>query len=45
MHELGHGLGFQHSGVDDNLYADKSGYMGYAVNRVGAPRKAFVSSL
>jgi hypothetical protein len=36
-------LGFQHSGIEDNIYADKTGYMGYAVNQIGAPRKSFVS--
>lgn len=45
MHEMGHGLGFKHSGRDENEYADKSGYMGYAINEFGMPRKAFVSSL
>lgn len=30
MHELGHSLGFRHSGYDGNEYADESGYMGYA---------------
>lgn len=40
-HELGHSLGFQHSGVGDSKYADKSGYMGFAINHVGRPLKAF----
>jgi hypothetical protein len=31
MHEIGHSLGFRHSGYDGNEYADESGYMGYAV--------------
>jgi len=44
MHELGHSSGFQHSGTaDGNAYNDKAGYMGYAVNRVGFPLKAYVS--
>lgn len=45
IHELGHSLGFQHSGIEDNIYADKTGYMGYAVNQIGTPRKSFVSVL
>lgn len=40
---MGHGIGFKHSGMGGNEYADKTGYMGYAVNSPGAPRKAFVS--
>ena len=27
-HELGHGLGFQHSGQGENVYGDLTGYMG-----------------
>jgi hypothetical protein len=42
MHEVGHGLlGFLHSGLGDNEYADESGYMGYAYNKVGWPAKSF----
>jgi hypothetical protein len=41
MHELGHTYGFQHSGAGGDDYADKTDYMGYAVNMVGFPRKAF----
>lgn len=44
MHELGHSFGFRHSGTDGNDYADETGVMGYAVNKYGVPRKAFVSS-
>jgi hypothetical protein len=40
---MGHGFGFRHSGRGDSDYADESGYMGYAHNRIGWPRKAFVS--
>jgi Gametolysin peptidase M11 len=43
MHEMGHGLGFKHSGNGVDEYADKTGYMGYAVNYQAMPRKAFVS--
>jgi hypothetical protein len=45
MHELGHSTGFQHSGTGDNDYNDKAGYMGYAVNEIGSPLKAYVSVL
>jgi hypothetical protein len=45
MHEMGHGLGFRHSGRGGNDYADESGYMGYAHNVNGWPRKAFVSNV
>jgi hypothetical protein len=41
MHELGHSLGFRHSGVPTNAYADETGYMGYSVNQYGAPVKGF----
>jgi hypothetical protein len=41
--KMGHGLGFQHSGIGDDTYSDKTDYMGFAVNMVGLPRKAFVS--
>ncbi|GKY98308.1 hypothetical protein MPSEU_000788400 [Mayamaea pseudoterrestris] len=41
MHELGHSLGFRHSGYAGNEYADESGYMGYAINEFGYPIKAF----
>ena len=43
MHELGHSTGFQHSGTVGNDYNDKAGYMGYAVNELGSPLKAYVS--
>lgn len=44
MHELGHSiLGFRHSGLGNDVYADTSCYMGYAENEFGSPRKAFVS--
>lgn len=44
MHELGHAVGFLHSGTaDGNAYNDKAGYMGYAVNELGFPLKAYVS--
>jgi hypothetical protein len=45
MHEMGHGFGFRHSGQGGNDYADESGYMGYAHNEIGWPRKAFVSNV
>ena len=45
MHEMGHGFGFRHSGRGGNDYADESGYMGYAHNLIGWPRKAFVSNV
>ena len=38
---MGHSLGFKHSGKEDDSYADESGYMGYAVNELYSPRKAF----
>jgi hypothetical protein len=41
MHEVGHSFGFRHSGVGESEYSDESGYMGYAVNEFGYPRKAF----
>jgi hypothetical protein len=41
IHELGHTFGFQHSGAGGDDYADNTDYMGYAVNMVGFPRKAF----
>jgi len=81
MHELGHSLGFRHSGMGDDEYGtsklpsicvlhffpkdyihalsncpifkirlswspigDESGYMGYAKNEFGLPRRAFVSA-
>ena len=43
MHELGHSLGFRHSGVPTNAYADETGPMGYSVNQYGAPVKGFNS--
>ena len=43
MHEIGHSLGFKHSGKGNDSYADESGYMGYAINMFDYPRKAFVS--
>jgi hypothetical protein len=43
MHEMGHSFGFRHSGTGASDYGDVSGYMGYANNNVGWPRKAFVS--
>lgn len=43
MHELGHSTGFQHSGTAENDYNDKAGYMGFAVNEIGSPLKAYVS--
>lgn len=43
MHELGHSLGFRHSGIPTNAYADETGPMGYSVNQYGAPVKAFNS--
>jgi len=46
LHEMGHSIGFQHSGiVGGDAYADKTGYMGYALNQVGFPLKAFVSTI
>lgn len=41
MHEVGHSIGFPHSGLGDDNYADESGYMGYSVQDYGGPRKAF----
>jgi hypothetical protein len=41
MHELGHSFGFRHSGANGNEYGDESGYLGYAENMFGMPRKAF----
>ena len=38
-------MGFQHSGIGDDMYNDKTGYMGFAINRLGMPLKAFVSLL
>jgi hypothetical protein len=35
-------LGFQHSGTIDAKYGDKTDYMGFAVNELGQPLKAFV---
>jgi hypothetical protein len=35
-------LGFQHSGTVDAKYGDKTDYMGFAVNELGQPLKAFV---
>ena len=43
VHELGHSLGFRHSGVPTNAYADETGPMGYSVNQYGAPVKGFNS--
>jgi hypothetical protein len=43
VHELGHSLGFRHSGVPTNVYADETGPMGYSVNQYGTPRKGFNS--
>ena len=45
MHEMGHSLGFKHSGKGNDSYADESGYMGYAINLIDYPQKAFVSMM
>ena len=42
MHEMGHSLGFKHSGKEGDSYGDESGYMGYAINKSHFPQKAFV---
>ena len=41
MHELGHSMGFKHSGKDSSNYADTSCIMGYATNQDGGPLKGF----
>lgn len=41
MHEIGHALGFRHSGLGSNPYADEQGYMGFTYNRMYEPQKAF----
>jgi len=41
MHEMGHSLGFRHSGFDRDDYGDEQGYMGYAVNQMRVPIKSF----
>lgn len=50
MHEVGHNLGLQHSGVrgengeKDNEYADTSGYMGYSYSSDDTPRMCYNSA-
>jgi len=41
IHELGHNLGFRHSGYQTEAYGDESGYMGFTVYETGAPLKCF----
>ena len=41
IHELGHNLGFRHSGYQDESYGDESGYMGFTVYKRGGPVKCF----
>ena len=41
IHELGHNLGFRHSGFNSEDYGDESGYMGFTVYQEGAPLKCF----
>lgn len=40
-HEMGHNLGFRHSGLGSDTYGDMSGYMGYTIYETGAPLKCF----
>lgn len=41
IHELGHNLGFRHSGFGSEPYGDESGYEGFTVYKAGAPVKCF----
>lgn len=41
MHELGHNLGLQHSGTNNDEYGDNSGYMGESVQGQGTPQKCY----
>jgi Gametolysin peptidase M11 len=41
IHELGHNLGFRHSGFGSEAYGDESGYEGFTEYKTGAPVKCF----
>jgi Gametolysin peptidase M11 len=41
IHELGHNLGFRHSGFESEAYGDETGYMGFTIYQTGAPIKCF----
>ena len=41
IHELGHNLGFRHSGFNSEAYGDESGYMGFTIYQSGGPVKCF----
>jgi len=41
IHELGHYLGFRHSGLGSESYGDESGYLGFTVYKSGGPVKCF----
>ena len=38
LHEVGHNLGLDHSGIGNDEYADESGFMGYGTDRDDEPR-------
>jgi len=44
MHEVGHNLGFAHSGEFSNQYGDQSGMMGYSYSSSEAPVMCFNSA-
>lgn len=41
IHEIGHNLGFRHSGYLSESYGDETGYMGFTVYQSGGPVKCF----
>ena len=41
MHEIGHNMGFGHSGRGDNSYGDRSSMMGYSYDNDDGPKMCF----